>query len=81
MDKSIILSISFITIIAFLNSICYSQMEIVINGNVVIEQINNNENVATSATTPISSPMTSAKTNSSEKTTSNFLILLKLTEK
>ena len=56
-------------------------MEIVINGNVVIEQINNNENVATSATTPISSPMTSAKTNSSEKTTSNFLILLKLTEK
>ena len=45
-----IISVSILISVAILNSICYSQMEIVINGNVVIEQINNNENAVELAT-------------------------------
>ena len=39
-----IISVGILILVVTLNSICYSEMEIVINGNVVIEQINNNEN-------------------------------------
>jgi hypothetical protein len=44
MNKVSIISVAILITIADLNSICYSQIEIVINGNVVIEEINNNEN-------------------------------------
>ena len=43
MDKSNIISIGILVTIAILNSICYSQMEIVINGNVVIEEIRDDD--------------------------------------
>ena len=51
MNKSMIFSISMVIIFSALITITNSQMEIVINGNVVIEQINNNENGGIQTTT------------------------------
>ena len=71
MDNSKTIQLCLVVLIAILNSVCYSQMEIVINGNVVIEQINNNENgVASSATVqPSSASPSITSTNKTPSTT------------
>ena len=52
MDISKTIQLCLVMLIVFLNSVCYSQIEIKINGggNVDIEQINNENGVASSTT-------------------------------
>ena len=72
MENTKRIQLCLLMLIIFLNFISYSQMGIVINGNVVIEQINNNENgVASSATVQPSSA--SPSITSTKKTPSTTL--------
>jgi hypothetical protein len=69
MNKSKIFSFSLVIIFSTLSSISYSQMEISIKGNVVIEQINNNQKAGELKTsTPINTGKTTLPTKISTPT-------------
>ena len=85
MNKSRRVSASIKILFVILNAICLSQMEIVINGNVVIEQINNNENSNGQAMTipapVVSTITTTATTTTTTTTTTNQQVIIYLFNK